>query len=203
MKKIIILFLIGLVLFTGCGNNNIKNKFIKKYNLKNYKLNGELQIKNNDEVYTYNVVVGYKKDCFYKVELTNVSNNHTQIILKNEDGVYVITPSLNKSFRFQSDWPNAGSQIYLIDSLINDVLNDKNVIVDKKNNFISTKVSYLSNSKLIRQKIELKADGFIKKVSVFDNDNVEIMNLKVNKIDIKPKFNSNYLRLMSIKLMKD
>ena len=53
-----------------------------------------------------------KKDKF-RVGLTNKTNNHEQIILKNDDGVYVITPSLNKSFKFQSDWPYNNSQIYL------------------------------------------------------------------------------------------
>jgi len=38
-----------------------------------------------------------------RVSLKNKTNNHEQIILKNSDGVYVLTPSLNKSFKFQSD----------------------------------------------------------------------------------------------------
>jgi len=42
-----------------------------------------------------------KKKDMYKVSLTNKANNHEQIILKNNDGVYVLTPSLNKSFKFQ------------------------------------------------------------------------------------------------------
>lgn len=56
-----------------------------------YKLDGNLEIVNNDEVYNYKIEVSYKKDNYYKVSLTNVNNNHTQVILKNNDGVYVMT----------------------------------------------------------------------------------------------------------------
>ena len=33
-----------------------------------------------------------------------MQKDQSQIILRNEEGVFVLTPALNKSFRFQSDW---------------------------------------------------------------------------------------------------
>ena len=104
-------------MFTGCGKVSEESilKEIASKTKNSYMLYGELSILNNDNVYNYEVEVSYKKDNYYKVSLTNISNNHNQIILKNEDGVYVLTPSLNKSFKFQSDWPYINSQIYLID----------------------------------------------------------------------------------------
>ena len=48
-----------------------------------------MEIVNNEDVYTYDVKVAYKKGDFYRVSLKNTSNNHEQIILKNSDGVYV------------------------------------------------------------------------------------------------------------------
>ncbi len=47
------------------------------------------------------------------------------MILKNDDGVYVLTPALNKSFKFQSEWPENSSQAYLFESLVKDITEDK------------------------------------------------------------------------------
>jgi outer membrane lipoprotein-sorting protein len=61
-----------------------------------YYLEGSMEIMNNDDTYTYSVKVSYKKDNYYKVELTNTSNDHEQVILRNEDGVYVQTHKSTK-----------------------------------------------------------------------------------------------------------
>ena len=59
--------------------------------MRGYNLISELTIHNNDEVYHYNLDVGYKKDNYYRIEFVNTSNDHRQILLKNDDGVYVVT----------------------------------------------------------------------------------------------------------------
>ena len=87
MKKIFILLVTMLFLVSGCGKQTEKdiiNNLEKKINkASSYKISGDLEIVNNDDVYNYDVEVSYKKGDFYKVSLTNTANNHTQIILKN------------------------------------------------------------------------------------------------------------------------
>lgn len=97
MKKIIpLILLIISIILTGCGKYDEKDiqKDLKKNmdKLSAYQLEGDLEIVNNDDVYSYKVNVSYKKDDNYKVSLTNKSNNYEQIILKNKQGVYVLTP---------------------------------------------------------------------------------------------------------------
>ena len=102
MKKKILGFLVLLIsccFITGCfGNNNDVVKDIKKKynNLKAYELTGNLEIVNNDDVYNYNVKAIYQKKDKYYVSLKNIANNHEQIILKNEDVVYVQTHKSTK-----------------------------------------------------------------------------------------------------------
>ena len=94
MKKFVCFLLIFILILTGCGKygeQDIVNDLDKKVNDNNYYLEGDLEIVNNDEVYNYDVKVSYKKKDNYKVSLLNKSNNHEQIILKNDDGVFVIT----------------------------------------------------------------------------------------------------------------
>lgn len=97
MKKIKYLFaILAIFLLCGCGiksnSSDVIDKFTKKVNgVKSYKVIGSMEIVSNEETYSYDVEVDYKYDNLYKVTLTNKTNNHEQVILKNKDGVYVIT----------------------------------------------------------------------------------------------------------------
>ena len=172
-----------------------------KDNIKeSYSLEGSLSMTNNDDVYNYDVSVSYKKDDYYKVSLTNVSNNHTQVILKNNDGVYIVTPSLNKSFKFQSDWPYDNSQIYLLEALINDIESDSDYkFVYEDDKFIfKTKVNYPNNKMLNHQKIVFDNDMDLEKVLVFDSNDVVRMELVIKDIEYSPTFKNNYFDLNNL-----
>ncbi len=108
MKKLLLLFFFSIFLFAGCGKYGEKDvikDFSKKVeDAKAYYIDGTLEIVNNDNVYNYDVEVAYKEKNYYRVSLTNTSNNHTQVILKNDDGVYVMThksTQLLKSNKFE------------------------------------------------------------------------------------------------------
>ena len=203
MKKVLIILSMFLLL-CGCGKGSsetVLDKFVKKLeNVNSYNLKGTMSIVSNEDTFTYNVEASKSKEGYYKVSLVNRTNDHEQVILKNEDGVYVVTPDLNKSFKFQSDWPNNGSQSYLLDVLLNDVVNDENVFVDKKDNvnFIQCRVNYPNNSTLYSEKIYLNDDFGVKKIEVLDKDGNVKITMEVSDIDYKPKFNDNYFDLDSL-----
>ena len=201
MKRIVFVLLISLLVLTGCGKYS-KDSIIKDLDnriKKGYKLSGSLNIINNDENYYYDIDV-YNKDDYYKVILTNKANSHTQIILKNKDGVYVLTPALNKSFKFQSDWPYNNSQIYLLKALINDIKEDKNLVFKKNDNsyIFKTKVRYVNNTKLVNQNIVIGKDLDFEKVIVYDKDGVEVMTMVFDSIDYSYKFKNDEFDLDKI-----
>ena len=168
--------------------------------MKAYYIEGKLELVNNDDVYHYDVEVSYQSDDFYRVELSNISNNHTQVILKNEDGVYVVTPSLNKSFKFQSDWPYSNSQIYLLEAIVNDIKDDKErIFKETKNGYtFTTAVNYPNNRNLVKQKIELSKKLKLKRVQVYNDDSVICMTMEFDKIDYSPTFKKNYFTLDTV-----
>ena len=203
MKKIFLFLILGGLIFTGCS---IKKKdpfeqFSKKLeNINNYYLECSMDIINNEDIYTYDVKVSYQKDNNYKVELTNISNNHKQVILRNSEGVYVVTPSLNKSFKFQSDWPHNNSQVYLLESIISDLEVDEERSVQEKGEdyILTSKVNYPNNKKLVKQSITLDKNYDIKEASVLDeNGNVQIK-MTFNKVDLKSEFDNNYFNLNTL-----
>lgn len=196
MKKII-LFLGLLMCLVGCSTieNNVVDELDKKINgLKGYNMVGTLEIYRNEDKYTYDVDSSYSKDDLYKVTLINRNNNHEQIILKNKEGVYVLTPSLNKSFKFQSEWPYNNSQIYLLQPIVLDLVNDKNSTVLKTDDgyIITSKVNYTTEKDFVSQKVYLDKNYNITKVEVLDsNDNVR-MKLIIKNIDYDTKFEDGY-----------
>ncbi len=194
MKKYILILCMFLGL-CGCGkSDNVVKKFQNKIEkADNYILKGNMSIVSNEDTFTYKVEASKSKEGYYKVSLINQTNNHEQVILKNKDGVYVVTPDLNKSFKFQSDWPNNGSQSYLIDVLLNDVVNDDKVHVEK--DYIQCKVNYPNNNTLYSEKIYLDKDYGVKKVEVLDQDGNVKITLNVNSINYKAKFNDEYFSL--------
>jgi len=206
MKKNFLYLITFLFLFTlvGCGKydeKDILKDFEKKINnVNNYVLKGTLQITNNDDTYQYDVEANYKKDNNYRVSLTNKANNHEQIILKNKEGVYIVTPSLNKSFKFQSEWPNNNSQVYLLQSLLNDIKNDEQRTFEQKDDkyIFTTKVNYPNDNELINQRITMNKNLEIESVEVINKDNIPKMVMKINSIDFKNNFDENFFELNSI-----
>ncbi len=204
MKKLLLLFFFSIFLFAGCGKYGEKDvikDFSKKVDdAKAYYIDGTLEIVNNDNVYNYDVEVAYKEKNYYRVSLTNTSNNHTQVILKNDDGVYVVTPALNKSFKFQSDWPYSNSQIYLLESLIQDIKDDDDRIFKETKDGYSfmTAVNYPNNRNLVKQKINLSKKLKLKKVQVYNSDSVICMTMEYKKIDYSPTFKKNYFSLNTV-----
>mgnify|MGYP000451893644 FL=1 len=204
MKKISLLLLLSLLVVTGCSKNSeqnvLKNMSKDINNSKGYILTGKLEVVNNDDTYNYQVTSAYKKGDYYRISLKNTANDHEQIILKNDEGVYVLTPSLKKSFKFQSDWPYNNSQVYLLQSIIQDIENDNKATMDKdKNNYIFTStVNYPNNRNLIKQKVTVDNKLTVKKVEVLNDNDIPKITLNVKSIDKSPKFGKNYFEIEDI-----
>ena len=204
MKKTFLIFILAVIFLTGCGktsSSKVVEEFDKKINnLKSYYVEGVMELINNEDIYTYNVKVSYKKNDYYKIDLVNTTNNHEQVILRNDTGIYVITPSLNKSFKFQSDWPYNNSQVYLLTSLLDDINNTDNISMKEVDNkyVLTSNVNYPNNDKLASQEIYMDKNYNVKEVRVLDKDgNVEIK-MTFDKIDYSPKFKDNYFDLNQI-----
>ena len=201
MKKTLLILMTCLLLF-GCNKMDSKkvvNEFKKALNTDKYELTGQMDIVSNEELYHYDVTVDYMKGDYYKAILINKDNKHEQIILKNEDGVYIITPELNKSFKFQSEWPYNSSQAYILESLLKDLESDSNLVYEEREEdyVLSSTVNYPNNSSLISQKIVFSKDFLPKQVDVYNKDGIINISLKISKIDLKPNISKDNFDLKS------
>lgn len=189
MKKLLVALLSLTLLVSGCGKTgteNVVKDFTSKVNdSKSYTLKGNMEIYADEETFTYSLEINFLKDYFYKVKMVNQTNNHEQIILRNTDAVYVITPSLNKSFKFQSEWPENSSQAYILSSITTDMNNDAETKVEEVDgNFvIKSKVNYPNNPELSYQKITVDKDNKIKKTEIYDEKDALKMKVTFTSVE--------------------
>ena len=107
---------IASLIFFKFKDNSLDKTIDKVKAYDKYMLTCNMEMVENDELKSYLVNVSYlkeKKNEYYKVELYDKSLNQSQIIVKNPDGVFVLTPTLNQIFKFQSEWPNNSPKPYI------------------------------------------------------------------------------------------
>ena len=164
MKKSLTLLLVGLLMvfsLAGCGEKSqedVMNALEKKMEeMKSYKTNATMVLQTGNEPQEYNIEVAHKKPSYYRVSLNSDKKEQSQMILRNDEGVFVLTPALNKSFKFQSDWPENSSQAYLYESLVNDIITDDEASFSATEDHyvFQTKTNYQNNKTLPKQEIIL------------------------------------------------
>lgn len=200
MKKrigILMVVVIGLILvLAACGEKSQEEVVAKlEKNLESmdgYKAKAEMTMNTGQEEQKFMIDTWYKKKDFYRVALSNNQDEKgSQVILKNEDGVFVLTPALEKSFKFQTDWPENSSQPYLYQSLVNDVKEDKEATFETTdaNYIFKTKTNYQSNNNLPYQEIHFDKKTYAPVlVKVLDKDKKALVEVKFSSFDTAPEF---------------
>lgn len=182
-------------LLAACGSKS-KDDVVKELNgklndLSGYKVDAKMTLKMGADSQVYNVEIWHKDPTFYRVNLKNAEKDQSQMILRNKEGVFVLTPALRKSFKFQSDWPQNSSQAYLYESLIKDIVSDKEAkfTTTKEHYVFETKTRYQNNSMLPIQEIKLnKEDLSPAVVKVMDPDRNALVTVEFSKV----KFNASF-----------
>jgi outer membrane lipoprotein-sorting protein len=157
-----------------------------------YKAKAEMKMNTGQEDQEYELDVWHKKKDFYRVALTSQKDEKgSQVILKNKEGVFVLTPALDKSFKFQTDWPENSSQPYLFQSLIKDIKEDPEAEFEATDThyIFKTQTNYQSNNNLPFQEIHLDKKTFTPDfVKVLDKDKKALVEVQFSEFDTKPSF---------------
>lgn len=190
MKKFILL-LISVFLLTGCGKVDeeelVKNFKEQVDSSKSYIAQSSMEIYNGEDTFEYDIKVYYMDDDYFKVDMVNTLSNHEQVILRNDGDVYVVTPSLNKSYKFESEWPYNSSQSYILNSLVRDMENNKILEFKEAENGYSLKVEvdYPNNNNLEYEILYFDKKMNLNMVAVYDTEDIMAIKVTFNKIDYK------------------
>ncbi|RFU60650.1 LolA family protein [Peribacillus glennii] len=200
MKKLLVLFTGILLVFalSACGQKTqedvVSDLDEKLEEMKGYKANATMTLKMGTDPQSYNVEIWHKNPSFYRVNLKNSEKDQSQMILRNKEGVYVLTPALNKSFKFQSEWPKNSSQAYLYESLVKDIMEDKNATFKStdKHFIFETKTRYQNHKMLPFQEITLnKKDLSPVSVKVMDSDHNALVTVKFSSVQFNTTFDKD------------
>ncbi|MBO8171640.1 MAG: DUF4367 domain-containing protein [Bacillaceae bacterium] len=208
-SRMLIPILVLMLIAVGCGTKSMEDVVGDLDNqlesLKSYKTSGKLTLQTGDTPQQYDMEIWYKKPNYYRIALTSQERNITQIILRNDDGVFVLTPHLNKSFRFQSGWPEKHGQVYLYESLVKSILQDEQRKFEAEDDHyvFEVKADY-QNRSLTSQKIWLTEDLLPSRVEVMDTDYNPMVLVEFENFDMNVEFDEDAFdkeRNMSAALM--
>lgn len=197
MKKWLLplLCLVLMVVLSACGaksQEDVVSDLNKKMDdLTSYKTKAKMTLQMGTEPQEYDVEVWHNNPDFYRVELKNAGKDQSQMILRNKEGVFVLTPALNKSFRFQSEWPKNSSQPYLYESLVKDIMEDPEATFEETEDHyvFETKTRYQNSKMLPMQEIRLsKKDLSPVSVKVMDTDKNALVTVAFGETEFNAKF---------------
>jgi outer membrane lipoprotein-sorting protein len=193
--------LCAFLILVGCGIKDeqeiIEDLSERLKELSSYESYGKMVVRTGQEPIVYDVAVWYKKPHFFRVSLKNQKKKITQILLRNHQGVFVVTPHLKKSFRFQSDWPNRGGQVYLYQTIMN------NIVQDPKRSFqpgedryqFEVTAHYTAQATPTKQRIWLDRDLYPTKVHVLDQDHQQMVEVTFDRFKANVSFDDDAFEL--------
>jgi outer membrane lipoprotein-sorting protein len=190
--------LFSVILLAGCGSKNADSivkdldKVVGK--MESYQGSGTMTLHTGQQPLEYKVEVWYQKPQLYRISLTNAKRDITQIVLRNEDGVFVLTPQLNKSYRFQSDWPDNQGQVYLYQTLIQSIVTDnsRQFTTDKDSYVFDVMAGNYQNGSFARQKIWLSQNDYAPRhVQVSDANSKVMVEVVFDSFEFGKKFDKS------------
>lgn len=196
-KKIIIGGVVAVVVivagiaFMKLKSPSLKSALEEAKQCTSYTLESSMELLENDELKSYQVNVTYLKNenDYFKVELYDKSLNQSQVIVKNDDGVYVLTPTLNQAFKFQSEWPLNSPKPYIYQSLL-DFLENNEYEKMKDGYLVSGEISYENDDRVATQEVKFDKDLNPVFINVYDKNKTEIMKLEVTTFSMNERIDT-------------
>lgn len=186
-----------VMVIAGCGKKDagavVKDLSKLQEKTDTYQGTGTMTLHTASQPLQYKVDIKFQKPNYYRIALTNEKKDLTQIVLRNDEGVFVLTPSLNKIFRFQSNWPEDNGQVYLYQTLLSSILKDNSrQFADDKENYVFDVMANYPNTSLTRQKIWLsKSDYAPKQVEVLDSNSAVLVDVKFDSFKFNEKLDKS------------
>lgn len=195
-KTIIISVVVALVIISSLYFLLRPKSFDKKMesileDMDSYVLKGDMEINKGENIKVYALHVVYKKEDkqdYFKVSITDKEINQKQEIIRNKEGVFVVTPSLNQIFKFEGNWPLNSLKPYLMQSMVS-VMNQENTKTNKKDGkyYVRSDVNYPNNAFYKKQEMIFDEEGKIEAITIEDDNEVMQLNIKFNQVDYNCK----------------
>ena len=167
-------------------------------NLSSYQLEATMELNNGEEQRKFAVSVSYMKkdeDDLFRVSLYDTTINQEQIMLRNEEGVYVLTPTLNQVYQFKSGWPLNSAKPYIYQSLLE--VFDGEYTTQKMSDglIVTSEPSYKNAPQYVKQEIKFTNDLKPVWVHLYNENNDVLVNVTFTKVEVGVGFEEEYFNL--------
>lgn len=168
---------------TGTSDAKAKNQLS---DLNSYHLEANMEMTINDELKTYKVDVDYlkKNSDLFRVNIYDKTLNQSQIIIRNTEGVFVYTPSMNQVYKFKSEWPYNSDKPYIYQTLLSYFDKENKIEKTKDGLILRSAVAYPHDEKIVSQEIKFDKNMVPLYISLFDEDEAEHVKVEFTKVSI-------------------
>lgn len=200
-KKIVAGLLVLVVIAVAAfriffGGNEIDDLLSKQNEtLTSYELKGTMEMSSGEEVRNYNVEVSYKKDGeedLFKVSLLDTNINQLQLIVRNTDGVFVLTPSLNQVYSFKGEWPLNSPKPYLYQCMLNCLKGEHELKTLDDGYLVTCYPEFKNSNHYYKQEVKFDKELNPKFVYIYDKNDVVRVKFNVVSFERNVTFEDNY-----------
>lgn len=196
---LLVIILSGWKLFFSKSDVSKKMDKLKK-DLTSYHIEANMDLLSNDETRSYYIVTDYQKNNeqdYFRVSMLDKNINQTQIMLKNNDGVFVLTPALNQVYKFKGTWPLNSPKPYLYHSLIS-LFDEEHQIKKNENGYlIMGKASYPNSPNWVNQEVQFSEDLKPISVNILDASSTSVGKITFTEVDFKPTYSEDFFSVDS------
>ena len=199
-RIVVILLIVGLLAFGAYKmffnkNNNVEHNVQETLNnLDGYYMEASMEFYKGEDSRKYDVKVSYKKDSnnLFRVSMYDKASEQEQIILKNSDGVYVLTPALNQAYKFKGDWPLNGHKPYLYHSMVETMQSKCDISKINEGYLVVSTPEFKNMPSWSRQEMKMTKEYKPEWVHIYDNNNDVAVKISFTKVEFNPTFAANY-----------
>lgn len=205
IKRIIIILIVagllafGIFKFIGNKTKNVEKSAQETLeNLSSYYMEATMDFYKGEDTRSYDVKVSYKKDNeqdLFRVSMYDKAISQEQIIIKNKDGVYVITPALNQVYKFNGNWPLNGHKPYLYQSMVETISNTSDISSLEDGYLIVSTPEFKNMPSWTRQEMKLTKDYKPVWVHIYDNNNDIAVKIGFSKVEFNSQFSDDYFEV--------
>ena len=184
-----------LLVLAACGEQSqeeVVKDVVKKWTNTNYDIAATMELKTTTPARTYDIQAWHTAPSYYRVHVQQqgAEEGSAQIIIRNDDGVFVVTPAMKKTYKFQSDWPKQNSQAYLINALAEDLKADGKAQMNETEEAYVFELSTRNGDKtgMPTQTVAIDKKTLLpKSVTIFNKEKEEQIHIAFLSIDTKKK----------------
>lgn len=206
LKKIILgILVVAVIALAGwrlffSGDKSSKAFDDAQKNVTSYHMESTMDIENGEETRSYFVTVDYKKSeqsDHYRVSLLDRNINQEQILLRNDKGVYVLTPLLNQVYQFKGDWPLNSPKPYLYQSMLEATKGEHELKKMEDGYLLSFAPTYPNSPSWVKEDIKFSKEIKPLWVTIYDSNNEAIVKIIFSKVEFQTSYSESFFDVAS------